>query len=130
LRILVVDDEPGTVELLAAALTSYGAEIITAASAAEARERISISVPDVLVSDVEMPGEDGCDLISSLRAFEHEQGKRMPAIALTAHSRPENRTRALLSGFNVHVMKPVAPDELAAIILRLTTRAARSERQA
>jgi signal transduction histidine kinase/ActR/RegA family two-component response regulator len=130
LRILVVDDEPGTVELLAAALTSYGAEIVTAASAAEAREKIGVCAPDVLVSDLEMPGEDGCNLISSLRAFEHEQGKRMPAIALTAHSRPEDRTRALLSGFHVHVMKPVAPDELAAIILRLTGRAARSARQA
>jgi CheY-like chemotaxis protein len=130
LRILVVDDEPGTLELLAAALTSYGAEIVTATSAAEARERIGVSPPDVLVSDLEMPGEDGCDLISSLRAFEHDQGKRMPAIALTAHSRAEDRTRALLSGFHVHVRKPVAPDELAAIILRLTGRAARSARQA
>jgi signal transduction histidine kinase/response regulator RpfG family c-di-GMP phosphodiesterase len=122
LRILVVDDEPGTVELLAAALTSYGAEIVTATSAAEARERIGASAPDVLVSELEMPDEDGCNLISSLRAFEHEQGKRMPAIALTAHSRPEDRTRALLSGFHVHVRKPVAPDELASIILRLTSR--------
>jgi PAS domain S-box-containing protein len=129
LRILVVDDEPGTIELLTAALTSYGAEIVTATSAAEARERIGVSAPDVLVSDLEMPDEDGCNLISSLRAFEHEQGKRMPAIALTAYSRAEDRMRALLSGFHVHVRKPVAPDELAAIILRLTSGAARSERR-
>ena len=65
-------------------------------------------------------------LISSLRSLEHEQGKRLPAIALTASGRPEDRRDALLSGFNIHVNKPVAPDELAAVILKLTRRTMRA----
>jgi CheY-like chemotaxis protein len=79
--------------------------------------------PDVLVSDIEMPGSDGYTLIRKVRALPPEQGGKTPAVALTAFSRPEDRIRSLMAGFNIHVSKPVDPAELTAIVASLAGRA-------
>jgi CheY-like chemotaxis protein len=78
--------------------------------------------PNVLVSDIGMPGEDGYALIRKVRALDAEQGGRIPAVALTAYARAEDRKQALLAGFQLHVPKPVDPAELAAAIANLTGR--------
>ena len=114
-RILVVDDDAESRTVLAAILTDYGADVTLAASAADAVERITPSTFDILISDIEMPGEDGYSLIGKVRARSIE----LPAVALTAYARPEDRLRALSAGFQTHVAKPVEPGELAAVVARL-----------
>ncbi len=127
LRVLAVDDEPNTRELLSAVLRQYGAEARVAASAGEALEVFGSWRPDVLVADIEMPGEDGYSLIGRVRALAEGAGGRTPAVALTAYARAEDRMRALLAGYQVHVPKPVAPGELAAVVAGLAGRKATSE---
>jgi CheY-like chemotaxis protein/nitrogen-specific signal transduction histidine kinase len=122
LRILVVDDEDDTRDLLRAILESCGSEVATAASAAEAVELFPEWKPDVLISDIGMPGEDGYSLIGKVRALEAQHGGRVPAIALTAYARVEDRVRALMAGFQVHVPKPVEPVELMAVVASLAGR--------
>jgi signal transduction histidine kinase/ActR/RegA family two-component response regulator len=122
LRVLVVDDEQDTRDLLRAVLEQCGSEVITAASAAEALEAFQQSKPDVLISDIGMPEEDGYELIWKVRALETGLGKRVPAIALTAYARVEDRVRALTAGFHVHVPKPIEPVELVAVVASLTGR--------
>ncbi|MDQ6786917.1 MAG: ATP-binding protein, partial [Acidobacteriota bacterium] len=122
LLILVVDDERDTRQLLVQALTFHGATIETAASAEEAMQAIKEKNPDVLVSDIGMPNEDGYSLIRKVRALPEAQHKNMPAIALTAFTRAQDRMRALASGYQNHVAKPVEPDELATVIASLTGR--------
>ena len=78
--------------------------------------------PDVLVSDIEMPGMDGYSLIRRIRALEPEQGGKTPAAALSAISRPEDRVRSMVAGFNIHVSKPIDPRELAATVASLAGR--------
>ncbi|MGI8556142.1 MAG: response regulator, partial [Pyrinomonadaceae bacterium] len=118
LLILVVDDEEDTRQLLVPSLTNYGATVTTANSAAAALQVISNQKPDVLVSDVGMPDEDGYSLIRKVRALEID----IPAVALTAFTRAQDRMRALAAGFQNHVSKPVEPDELATVIASLTGR--------
>lgn len=118
LLILVVDDEEDTRQLLVQSLTNYGATVTTANSAAAALQVISNQKPDVLVSDVGMPDEDGYSLIRKVRALEID----IPAVALTAFTRAQDRMRALAAGFQNHVSKPVEPDELATVIASLTGR--------
>jgi CheY-like chemotaxis protein len=117
LRVLVVDDEPDARELLRQVLADCGAEVLTAGGAAEAlallRER-----PQLLVSDIGMPDADGYELLKQVRAL----GERLPAIALTAFARSEDRTRALRAGFLVHVSKPVEPAELVATVAAVAGR--------
>jgi signal transduction histidine kinase/CheY-like chemotaxis protein len=122
LRVLVVDDEQDTRDLLRAVLEQCGSEVTTAASAAEALEAFQQSKPDVLISDIGMPEEDGYLLIGKVRALEAGLGKRVPAIALTAYARVEDRVRALTAGFHVHVPKPIEPVELVAVVASLTGR--------
>lgn len=122
LRVLVVDDEQDTRDLLRAVLEQCGSEVTTAASAAEAVEAFQQSKPDVLISDIGMPDEDGYLLIGKVRALEAGLGKRVPAIALTAYARVEDRVRALTAGFHVHVPKPIEPVELVAVVASLTGR--------
>ena len=123
LHILVVDDEPDTRRLLRTMLEQCGSEVVTAESATEALAAFAESKPDVLISDIGMPGEDGYELIGKLRAAEAEgQAERVPAIALTAYARFEDRVRALNAGFQVHVTKPIEPVELIAVIASLTGR--------
>jgi CheY-like chemotaxis protein len=119
-RVLVVDDQQDTIEVLTAVLAQCGAEIRSATSAAEALEMLKEWKPDVLVSDIGMLGEDGYELIRKMRALEPEQGKNIPAVALTAHARTEDRFRALSAGFEMHVPKPVEPAELVMVIASLT----------
>ena len=88
----------------------------TCSSAAEALEAFRQSVPDVLISDIEMPGEDGYSLIRRVRALPAEQGGRVPAVALTAYGRTQDRVQSLAAGFTMHVPKPVDPGELTTIV--------------
>jgi len=115
LRVLIVDDEPDAREILSTMLEQWGAQVTAVASAAEAIEYLGGDerLPDVLVSDLGMPREDGFELISKVRALEPERGGRIPAIALTAYARSEDRTRALAAGYEIHVPKPVEPAQLS-----------------
>jgi CheY-like chemotaxis protein len=124
LRVLVVDDESDTRELLATVLTQLGAVVVTASSGEEALALLARERPDVLLSDIEMPGSDGYTLIRRVRSLPPEQGGRVPAAALTAYARAEDRLSALLAGFQVHMAKPVQPAELAAVLVRLSGRQA------
>jgi PAS domain S-box-containing protein len=121
-RILVVDDEPDARALLKRLLEDRGARVATAGSAAEALAAVAAAPPDLLISDVGMPGEDGYSLIRRIRAFAPEKGGRVPAIALTAYARVEDRVRAIGAGFQQHLSKPVSPAELIAMVASLTPR--------
>jgi CheY-like chemotaxis protein len=103
-------------------LARYGTEVRSASSAAEALETFTVWRPDVLVSDIGMPIEDGYALIGKIRGLSTEEGGDVPAIALTAFARSEDRTKALQTGFLVHVSKPVEPSELAATVASVTDR--------
>ncbi|PTL78597.1 PAS domain-containing protein [Vitiosangium sp. GDMCC 1.1324] len=118
-RILVVDDEEDNREVLKVMLEEYGANVITAATAAEALQAVREKRPELLISDIGMPGEDGYQLIAQVRALPAEEGGGVPAVALTAYARVEDRTRALTAGFNMHVAKPVEPAELLTILSNL-----------
>jgi CheY-like chemotaxis protein len=107
----VVDDDEGTLELLTTALTAIGAQVISAQSARDALARVSADRPDVIVSDIAMPGEDGFWFIEHVRTLGGEPG-RTPAIALTALARREDRMRAIDAGYQRHVAKPVELSEL------------------
>ncbi len=124
LRVLVVDDEADARDLLAIRLQQYGAEVITVASAAAALETLAQQEwrPDVIVSDIAMPGEDGYSLIRRVRALEISEIGRIPAIALTAYSRTKDRVQALSAGFQMHVPKPVNAAELAHAITSIIGR--------
>ena len=122
LRILVVEDEPDARQMLTSLLESCHAEVRVAPSGFEALELLSTWLPDVIVSDVGMPEMDGFTFVEALRQRPAEAGGRIPAIALTAHARVEHRARALYSGFNSHVPKPVDPVELFAVIASLRSR--------
>ena len=113
-RVLLVDDDEDTLQVLSVMLGDSGAKVQTASSAAAALEILQWYRPDVLVSDLAMPKEDGYSLISKIRSLETEREGRLPAVALTSHVRVEDRTRALSAGFNMFVPKPVEPTELIA----------------
>ncbi len=113
-RLLVVEDEADSREMLATAFEQCGAQVSAAASAREAMEVLERATPDVLVCDVGLPGEDGHELIRKVRALEAERGGRIPALALTAYAGPEDRQKALAAGFDAHVPKPAALAELVA----------------
>jgi CheY-like chemotaxis protein len=125
-QVLVVDDNTAMREMLEVVLKHYGAEVKTAASASEALDIIRHSLPDVLVSDIAMPGQDGYALIRRVRSLKPEQGGRIPALALTAWGGTEDRLRALSAGFQNHLVKPADSDELAMRVAHLakTARAA------
>ncbi len=116
LSVLVLDDEPDARELLASMLGFRGARVRVASSVKEALAAIAEERPDVLVSDIGMPLQDGYDLIERLRTLPAAEGGALPAVALTAYARTADRTRALLAGFNAHLTKPVEIDQLAAVI--------------
>jgi CheY-like chemotaxis protein len=122
-RIIVVDDDPTAVELITEVLVQAGGEVISCGTADDALQAFARSRPDVIVSDIEMPGQDGYSLIRKLRALGPEQGGKTPAVALTAFGRPEDRIRSLRAGFNIHVSKPVDPAELVAIVASMLERA-------
>jgi PAS domain S-box-containing protein len=123
LKALVVDDEPDTRELLRVGIGQYGAEVTTAGSAQEALEAIAKERPDLLISDIGMPEVDGYELIRRVRSLSPESGGRVPAIALTAYARTEDRMKALRAGYQMHVPKPVELAELVAVAASLIRRA-------
>src|SRR5262245_19983639 len=122
-RVLVVDDHEDARELLETALTQYGADVVTAGSAAEAYDLITTAPtrerPDVMVTDLGMPGEDGYSLIRRVREWERERDFYTPAVALSAYSRIDDRVRTLKAGFQMHLAKPVDPTDLAVVIENL-----------
>ncbi len=118
-RVLVVDDQGDARELLERILVECDAEVETVTSAAEALEAVRRRRPDVLVSDLGMPGEDGYELVRRLRALPPDQGGTTPAAAVSALARPEDRRRALEAGYQVHVAKPVEAAELLAAVAKL-----------
>ena len=122
-RVLVVDDEAEARELLTVVLEQCGAQVQVAASAGQALEALEQSQPDVLVSDIGMPNEDGYALIRQVRALGPERGGRLPAVALTAYARTQDRLRALAAGYQTHVPKPIEPAELVMIVANLVGRA-------
>jgi PAS domain S-box-containing protein len=122
LRVLVVDDEPDTLEFLRAGLSRYGAQVCAASSSADAYEAVLRWKPDLIVSDLGMPGEDGFALIEKVRALPPAQGGNTPAAALTAYVGEEDRTRAVDAGYQAHIPKPVDPATLAALVAGLAKR--------
>jgi CheY-like chemotaxis protein len=117
-----VDDEPDTRELLKAGLGQCGAQVSAVASASEALEAIEAALPDLLISDIGMPNVDGYELIRKIRALPAGKGGKVPAIALTAYARTEDRLQALRAGYQMHVPKPVELAELVAVASSLVQR--------
>jgi signal transduction histidine kinase/ActR/RegA family two-component response regulator len=120
IRVLLIDDEPDARDLLRSLLTAAGAQVLTAASADEGLLCAKSERPDVIVSDIGMPERDGYEFIRDVRRLSSAEGGKTPAIALTAFARSEDRTRAMLAGYQVHVSKPIEPVELIATIKSLT----------
>ena len=127
LKVLVVDDEADTRELIGEVLKEVGSEVITCRSVEEALVALEEHKPDILISDLGMPDEDGYSLISKIRALPSEQGGHIPAAALTAYARAEDRMRVLRSGFQFHLPKPVDSAELVTVVASLAGRAYHSK---
>ncbi len=121
-KVLVVDDDGDTREILRSILAHRGASVRTAASVDEALRSLHDRLPDVLVSDIGMPGEDGYDLIKKVRSLDRENGGRIPAVALTAFARSGDRRRAISAGFHMHLAKPIEPAELVTVVASLAGR--------
>jgi PAS domain S-box-containing protein len=122
LRVLVVDDDRDSLELVHTILVGLGAEARECVSASEGLKVVQEWRPQVLISDIEMPGEDGYTFIRKVRALEVSQGGKTPALALTAYGRVEDRLRTLSAGYSMHVPKPVDPAELGVIVGSLAGR--------
>ncbi|MEH1799290.1 MAG: PAS domain S-box protein [Nostoc sp.] len=118
-QILVVDDEPDIRDLVTFILQDYGMQVTAVASAQEALQALSESIPDVLISDIGMPKTDGYMLMREVRSRSPQQGGRIPAIALTAYAGEMNQQQALAAGFQMHISKPVDPDLLVKAIADL-----------
>jgi CheY-like chemotaxis protein len=119
LHVLVIDDEPDARELVRTILERCGAKVTVAASGADGLRAIAMHMPDVVVTDIEMPEEDGYTFVRRLRELPPEQGGQVPAAALTAYAGAADRIKALAAGFNLHVAKPVQPAELAIVVASL-----------
>lgn len=120
LRILIVEDDIDTRDLIAAVLEQHGAEVIAADSSAAGLREVQRTKPDLILSDIGMTGENGYEFISKVRSLDPEAGGRIPAIAVTAYAGARDRRRALLAGFQMHLPKPVEPDDLLTMVLSLT----------
>jgi CheY-like chemotaxis protein len=116
IHILTVEDDPDAADLVRRLLESRGARVSVAATAARALEHFAREVPDILISDISLPEIDGYDLMEKVRTRSPAEGGAVPAIALTAYARSEDRTRALLAGYQAHLAKPIAADELLAAV--------------
>jgi PAS domain S-box-containing protein len=122
IKVLVVDDEGDARDLVQRVLSDCNAEVLTAGCASDALLLMESEKPNVLVSDIGMPDIDGYELLKRVRTLEQSRGGRIPAIALTAFARSEDRTRALRAGFLVHISKPVEPSELVATVASVAGR--------
>ena len=119
LKVLVVDDEPDNRQLLTVMLAEWGASAIAASSVAEAIEILGHSQPDILVSDIGMPIEDGYSLIRKIRSSESGLTKHLPAVALTAYARDEDRKQAIDAGYDERLTKPIEPSQFVAVLAKL-----------
>jgi PAS domain S-box-containing protein len=118
-RALVVDDDPDTLEMLRFVLSESGAEVFTATSVGEAIRVLDHTEPNLLISDLAMPDEDGYELITKVRALPQGRGTHVPAIALSAYTRPDDRSRAITAGFQMHLCKPIDPEVLVDVVADL-----------
>ena len=118
-KVLVVEDDLDNLEIVRRLLDQHQAEVLVASSAAEALQIVAAERLDVLVSDIGLPGMDGYELMRRVRQLDAPTGGRIVAVALTAHARPDDRTRALRAGFQAHLAKPVQTGELLATIVSL-----------
>jgi len=118
-KILVVEDDADVREVVRSILAQNGANVRTAASAADALTDFAARRPDILISDVGMPGQDGYDLIRQIRSLDRDAGGSTPAVALTAFARPDDRRRALAAGYHLHLRKPIEPSELVKAVASL-----------
>ena len=115
MRVLLVEDAEDTRELVAAALEQHGASVVAVDSVAAAREALAHAVPTILVSDIGIRGEDGYTLIRELRR-RTDAVRSLPAVALTAYASADDRRRALREGYDLHIAKPIDPDQLVAML--------------
>jgi PAS domain S-box-containing protein len=122
LKVLLIEDESDTRDLLRTIVEGCGALVIAVSSGGAAMAAVTEFTPDVIVSDVGLPGENGYDLIERIRELDPSAGGTIPAVALTAYAAPRNRRRALLAGFHTHLAKPVEPDELVAVVASLAAK--------
>ena len=119
MSILLVEDDKDSRDMLEMALAIYGIEVESAESAAEALKKIQTTKPDVLVSDIGLPGEDGYDLIRNVRALPKLEGGATPAIALTGYVSVQDRNLALEAGYQDHIPKPVDPNLLLSLLAKV-----------
>jgi CheY-like chemotaxis protein len=124
-EVLVVDDDPAARELLAAVLADRGAHVRTAGSAEEARGLLAQQRPDILISDLGMPREDGCEMMRHIRRVELAQARRIPAVAVTAYPVRDARELALQSGFDAVVSKPIDVNDLVSTVVQVAETAER-----
>jgi len=121
-NVLLVDDDSDTLTLMTTALTRRHANVTAVSSADEAIQAISKKRPDVLVSDIAMPDEDGYGLIEKVRLLENGATQTIPAVAITAYAKEEDRERALSAGFQIYLAKPVELTELISVVARAARR--------
>ena len=122
LRVLLVDDEPEACEIISTVITRTGAEVTTCKSASEALAKLSEWKPDVILSDIAMPDEDGYSFIVKVRSLPRDKGGETPAAALTAYARDVDRRQALAAGYQMHIAKPIGASQLVNIVARLAGR--------
>ena len=122
LKVLIVDDEPDARALIERVLSQCHADVRAASSAQDGLDLVRTYRPDVLISDIGMPGRDGYQFIRDVRNLPPDAGAKTPAVALTAFARSEDRTRAMIAGFQVHLSKPIEPQELLATVASLGNR--------
>ena len=127
LRVLVVEDETDARELIKRVLLQFRAEVVTAGNASEGMDVVRSQPPHVIVSDIGMPEVDGYQFLRRVRRLSVDQGGQVPAIALTAFARSEDRTRAMMAGYQVHLAKPIEPRELVATVANVAGRTAHDE---
>jgi CheY-like chemotaxis protein len=120
LNVLVVEDEPDAREIAGALLESRGARVVLAASAAEAYVSLERQLPDIIVSDIGMPDEDGYQFVRRVRTFAPERGGATPIVALSAYASPQDRRKARDAGYSHHLAKPVDADELVEVLAHLS----------
>jgi CheY-like chemotaxis protein len=122
LRILVVDDETDALDLIGVELAQHGAKVTGVGNAADALTALEQSEFDLLISDIGMPNTDGYDLIRQIRKQEEGGNQKIPAVALTAYARVQDRMQAVMAGFSTHIAKPVEVNELVTVVASLAGR--------
>jgi CheY-like chemotaxis protein len=122
LRVLLVDDEPEAREIISTVIMRTGAEVTACTSATEALAKLAEWKPDVILSDIAMPDEDGYSFIAKVRSLPRDKGGETPAAALTAYARDVDRRQALAAGYQMHIAKPIGASQLVHMVARLAGR--------